>query len=70
MEKVKVTLTKSLIAAKPNHRDGVGEGKWCVLDFGGVILHIFNDETRMFYCLDKLWSDGTNIEKYHPEDDK
>ena len=49
---------------RPNHTDGVGEGKWCVLDYGGLILHIFNDETRMFYCLEKLWSDGGNIEKY------
>lgn len=49
---------------RPLHTDGLGDGKWCVLDYGGVIVHIFNDETRMFYCLEKLWSDGGNIEKY------
>jgi len=49
---------------KPNHHDGIGDGKWAVLDYGGVICHIFNDETRMFYCLEKLWSDGNNIHKY------
>lgn len=49
---------------KPNHTDGLNEGKWAVLDYGGVILHIFNDETRMFYCLEKLWADGKNLHKY------
>ncbi len=44
--------------------DGVREGKWAVLDFGSVIVHIFNDDTRMFYCLEKLWADGDNVEFY------
>ena len=44
--------------------DGVREGKWAVLDLGSVIVHIFNDDTRMFYCLEKLWSDGGNVEFY------
>ena len=44
--------------------DGVREGKWAVLDFGSVIVHIFNDDTRMFYCLEKLWADGNNVEFY------
>lgn len=47
------------------HSDGMREGKWAVLDYGGVIVHIFNDETRMFYCLEKLWSDGGNMQKYN-----
>ena len=46
------------------HSDGVREGKWAVLDLGSVIVHIFNDDTRMFYCLEKLWSDGGNVEFY------
>lgn len=43
--------------------DGMADGKWVVLDYGTVIVHIFNDDTRMFYCLEKLWSDGSNVEK-------
>ena len=53
---------------KPNHEDGLRDGKWAVLDYGSVIVHIFNDETRMFYCLEKLWTDGGNVEKYVPKD--
>ena len=52
-------------AGVPTHRsDGVREGKWAVLDFGSVIVHVFNDDTRMFYCLEKLWTDGDNVEFY------
>jgi len=53
----------------PYHVDGVGESKWAVIDYGGVIVHIFNDETRMFYCLEKLWSDGKNMIKYKGKED-
>jgi len=58
----------ALKGVKPNHHDGIGDGKWSVLDYGGVILHVFNDETRMFYCLEKLWSDGDNMKKYNGKD--
>lgn len=44
--------------------DGAKEGRWIVVDFGGVIVHIFNDELRMMYCLEKLWADGDNVERY------
>lgn len=44
--------------------DGIEGGKWVVMDYGGVIVHIFNDDTRMFYCLEKLWTDGDNVEFY------
>ena len=53
---------------KPNHEDGMRDGKWAVLDYASVIVHIFNDETRMFYCLEKLWTDGGNVEKYVGKD--
>lgn len=49
---------------EPLRVDGVREGRWIVMDYGGVIVHIFNDDTRVMYCLDKLWSDGENVVKY------
>ena len=33
----------------PIRREGVREGRWAVLDYGDVIVHIFNDESRLFY---------------------
>ena len=48
----------------PKRREGVREGRWAVLDYGDVIVHIFNDQTRLFYHLESLWDDGTNVKKF------
>ncbi|MBQ9756043.1 MAG: ribosome silencing factor [Clostridia bacterium] len=52
------------LGVAPNRREGVREGRWAVLDYGDVIVHIFNDESRLFYHLEKLWGDGDNVVKY------
>ena len=52
------------IGVFPVRKEGVREGRWAVLDYGDVIVHIFNDETRLFYHLEKLWGDETNVEKH------
>ena len=41
-------------------REGAGEGRWIVLDFGTVLVHIFHPEDRQFYHLERLWEDGEN----------
>ncbi len=48
----------------PIRREGVREGRWAVLDYGDVVVHIFNDESRLFYHLEKLWGDDSNVTKY------
>ena len=52
------------IGVAPVRREGVREGRWAVLDYGDVIVHIFNDETRLFYHLESLWGDESNVKKY------
>lgn len=44
----------------PKHREGTAEGRWIVLDFGDVMVHIFHEQEREYYQLERLWSDGTN----------
>ena len=39
-------------------REGYRDGTWVLLDFGAVIVHIFNQEAREFYGLERLWKDG------------
>lgn len=39
-------------------KEGINDGRWAVIDFGDVILHVFNDETRLFYHLERLWGVG------------
>ena len=48
---------------QPLRRDGYGEDRWIVLDYGAIIVHIFHDETRLFYNLERLWDSGTNVKK-------
>ena len=43
-------------------REGLTDARWVVLDFGDVIVHLFNDETRLFYHLERLWGEGEKIE--------
>ncbi len=46
---------------EPLRREGIPEGRWAVVDYGVVLAHIFNEESRKLYCLDQLWSDGSNV---------
>ncbi len=40
--------------------EGRREGRWVILDYGHIIVHLFRRDERAFYGLDRLWSDGTN----------
>ena len=40
--------------------EGVREGRWVVLDYGHILVHLFHRDERAFYNLDRLWNDGTN----------
>ncbi len=51
------------LGSSPLRREGVREGRWAALDYGDVIVHIFNDESRLFYHLERLWDNGENTEK-------
>ena len=44
-------------------REGYGLGSWVLLDFGDIIVHVFDRENRVFYDLERIWRDGTVIEK-------
>ena len=48
----------------PSRTEGVRDGRWAVVDYGDVIVHIFNDETRLFYHLERLWADGANLQRF------
>ena len=48
----------------PRRREGIREGRWAVLDYADVIVHIFGDEERDFYNLERLWEDGENLVRY------
>ena len=41
-------------------KEGNAEGRWIVLDYGTVLVHIFHPEERQYYHLERLWEDGQN----------
>ncbi|RKX18812.1 MAG: ribosome silencing factor [Candidatus Zixiibacteriota bacterium] len=43
---------------KPFHKEGTKEGHWILLDYVDVVVHVFNEPTRQFYALEKLWGDA------------
>ena len=42
-------------------REGQASGSWVLLDFGDIIVHVFDIENRLFYDLERIWKDGKDI---------
>ena len=60
VENVEETLSKE--GFEPKQREGYGLGSWVLLDFGNIIVHIFDIENRLFYDLERIWRDGKYID--------
>ena len=45
----------------PIRREGLRSDIWVLMDFGSVIVHVFTDEARQFYNLERLWSDSEEV---------
>ena len=50
------------VDAKPIRREGHKEGRWVLLDYGDIVVHVQHEEEREFYALERLWSDCPAIE--------
>lgn len=47
---------------KPTHREGSTDGSWSLLDYGDIVVHVFQPETREYYRLEALWNDAPVID--------
>ena len=50
--------------------EGYQEGKWIVLDYGDLLIHIFGRDERKYYNIERLWKDPLNSEDYKYDDKK
>ena len=53
---------KMLAQIEPLRKEGINEAKWALLDYGDLIINIFQPEIRKFYDLESFWSNGTNLD--------
>jgi ribosome-associated protein len=49
------------IGAKPIRREGERDGRWVLIDYGEIVVHIQHEEERQFYALERLWRDCPTI---------
>lgn len=45
------------VGAKALRKEGRAEGRWVLLDFGDLVVHVFHEEDRLYYALERLWKD-------------
>ncbi|MBX5465548.1 MAG: ribosome silencing factor [Clostridia bacterium] len=59
-------LREELPAERPVRPEGYQAGRWICLDYGDVVVHLFTEEAREFYDLDRLWRDARRVEAAAP----
>ena len=61
VDNVEKVLTEEA-GEEPLHREGYRGGTWVLLDYGCIAIHVFNQEARAFYGLERLWQDGRPVD--------
>jgi len=55
------------LGEKPIRREGEDDGGWWLLDYFDIVVHVFGDEERAYYDLERLWRDAPRLEWQEPE---
>jgi len=55
-------VLKTLAGVSPRAIEGLSDASWVLLDYGVIVVHVFLDETREFYDLDRLWADAQAVD--------
>lgn len=59
-EAVEEKLSKETVY--PSHIEGLPDAHWVLMDYGDLVVHVFDENTRHYYELEKLWGDAQKIE--------
>lgn len=46
---------------RPIHVEGASEANWVLMDYGDVVVHVFDEQTRAYYGLERLWRDAPKV---------
>jgi ribosome-associated protein len=57
-----VTEALGAAGAKPSHVEGYDRAEWILLDYFDFIVHVFAEQTRVFYDLERLWGSAEHVE--------
>jgi ribosome-associated protein len=49
------------VQVRPLHVEGYNRGQWVLLDYGDLVVHVFQEEPRRFYALERLWGDAPDV---------
>lgn len=60
-DNVEETLGKA--GFSPKQIEGYNTANWVLMDYGNIIIHVFDSENRLFYDLERIWRDGKEISK-------
>lgn len=62
-------ITQALAEAgvHPSHMEGEAEASWILMDYGDIVVHIFDQQTRIYYSLEKLWGDAPRVHFVAPQ---
>ncbi|NTW31524.1 MAG: ribosome silencing factor [Bacteroidetes bacterium] len=60
-ESIEAEVNKA-VSLKPWHREGIQNAEWILLDYVDVVVHIFQENTRNFYNIEKVWADAEIIQ--------
>jgi ribosome-associated protein len=50
------------LKVRPLHTEGYNNGEWILIDYGIFVVHIFTEQSRQFYDLERLWRDAERVE--------
>ena len=49
------------LGCEPKHIEGYMNGSWILMDYGDIVIHLFDEENRLFYDLERIWRDGESV---------